>query len=242
MLVPGKGRVGEWILHQNQMNQPRMRSALFTTGPYIDMTISSRTAMTPRLIREGLEEIVEWRMPLGDGAVPHVALSDCGHYVRWIFDHQDEACGMDLQVAIAHIGYHELAEAFAKVTGRKARFTNVTLEQYWRDGPMSKGKSLPAGYNADSRDPGLTIEQNFSGFWNMWASSGGNRGVIKRDYALLDRILPDRIKSAEEWFHQEDERGKKAGEGSLWERTVRAASGKGKPILKIGEDMRRGKL
>lgn len=208
------------------------------------MVISSRTVMTPRIeLDEVGDEVVTWRVPLGDGAVAHVALSDCGHYVRWILDHQQEASGLDLQVAIAHIGYHELAEAFAKATGRKARYIDVTLEQYWKDGPMSKGKSLAAGYNADIRDPGsMSIEQNFSGFWNMWRASQGNRGVIQRDYALLDSIFPTRVKSAEEWFRQEDERGRKAGQGSLWERTVLASIGKGTPILKIGEDMRKGKL
>jgi hypothetical protein len=217
---------------------------LFTTGPYIDMVISSRTVTTPQICRdESGDDVVTWRMPLGDGAVPHVALSDCGHYVRWILDHQQEASGLDLQVAVAHIGYHELAEAFTKVTGRKARYVDVSLEQYWKDGPMARGKSLAAGYNADVRDPGtLSVEENFSGFWTMWSESGGNRGVIRRDYALLDRIFPGRVKSAEEWFRQEDERGRKAGEGSLWERTVLASTGKGRPILKIGEDMRKGKL
>jgi hypothetical protein len=200
--------------------------------------------MTPTLERDEFgDEVITWRVPLGSGAVPHVSLADCGHYVRWLLDHQSEADGLDLEVAIAHIGYHELAEAFAKVTGRKARYIDVGLEEYWRDGPMSRGRSRPAGYNSNMQDPGaMSIEENFSGFWNMWRASGGNRGVIKRDYTLLDRIFPDRVKTAEEWFRQEDERGRKAGEGGLWERTVLAATGKGKPILKVGEDMRKGKL
>src|SRR6201992_1802549 len=41
----GKGRVGEWILFQNQVNEARMRAAVFTTGPYIEMAISPRTPM-----------------------------------------------------------------------------------------------------------------------------------------------------------------------------------------------------
>ena len=207
-------------------------------------TISSRTVMTPKVEKDHAgDEVMTWRVPLGNGAVPHVALCDCGHYVRWIFDHQREASGLDLQVAIAHIGYHELAQAFAKVTGRKARYVDVSLEQYWKDGPMSTAKSLAAGYNADMRDPGaMSIEMNFTGFWNMWGASGGNRGVIRRDYALLDRIFPGRVKSAEEWFRREDERGRETGEGTLWERTVLAATGKGKPILKVSEDKRRGTL
>ena len=44
----GKGRVGEWILFQNQVNQGRMGAALFTSGPYIEMVMSSTGAlMTP---------------------------------------------------------------------------------------------------------------------------------------------------------------------------------------------------
>ena len=59
----------------------------------------------------------------------------------------------------------------------------------------------------------MTIKQNFTGFWNMWKASGGNRGVVRRDYELLDEIFPARVKSAEQWFRREDERGRKAGEG-----------------------------
>src|ERR1700719_1265579 len=43
----GKGRVGDWILFQNQVNSDRMGAALFTTGPYIDQVISPGTPMTP---------------------------------------------------------------------------------------------------------------------------------------------------------------------------------------------------
>jgi hypothetical protein len=74
----GKGRVGEWILSQNRDNSKRMKAALFTTGPYLEMAISSLTPMTPQ-VEDG---VVTWRVPLGDGAVNHVALEDCGFYVR----------------------------------------------------------------------------------------------------------------------------------------------------------------
>src|SRR3954462_15246555 len=43
----GKGRIGEWILFQNQTNKDRMGAALFTTGPYIEIAITARTIMTP---------------------------------------------------------------------------------------------------------------------------------------------------------------------------------------------------
>jgi hypothetical protein len=107
----GKGRIGEWILFQNQANRDRMGAAVFTTGPYMEMAVSAMTPMTPS-VEDG---VVTWRVPLGNGTVPHVALDDCGYYARWLFDNPDRANGMDLEVAIAQIGYRELAAAFERV-------------------------------------------------------------------------------------------------------------------------------
>jgi NmrA-like family len=240
----GKGRVGEWILQQNKTNSNRMKAALFTTGPYIDMAIASTTVMTPLMETDDHgNNVITWRVPLGDGAVPHVALSDCGMYVKWLVENQDRANGMDLETAICHVGYKELASAFTKVTGHKARYIDVSLEEFWKTGPIARSADVAAGYNADLQDPAsMTLRQNFTGFWIMWKNSGGNHGVIQRDYKLLDEIFPGRIKSAEEWFRMEDERGRKSGEGGLLERVLKVTSGKGHKILKLNEDKRRGKL
>lgn len=228
--------MGEWILDQTKANGARMGAALFTTGPYIEIAISSRTIMTPT-VEEG---VVTWRVPLGNGAVVHVALEDCGYYVRWLFDNPSRANGMDLAVAIAHIPYSELAAAFEEVTGHPAQYIDTTLDDYFSAGPMAAIADQPAGYNAAQDDPAtMSFKNNFTGFWNMWKYSGGNRGVIKRDYALLDEIFPGRIKSAEGWFRREDERGRKEGLGGLWDRVQR---GNLRPILKIGEDGRKGRL
>lgn len=242
----GKGRVGEWILEQNKANKNRMRAALFTTGPYIDMAIASHTVMTPTMeVNEEGENAITWQVPLGNGAVPHVALSDCGHYVKWLIEHrhEDRVNGLDLEVAIAHIDYDDLAAAFQKVTGHTARYLDVSLEEYWRSGPMARGRKSPAGYNADPKDPAtMSVEQNFTGFWNLWKNSGDNKGVVQRDYSFLSEVYPNRIKSAEEWFRREDERSRKAGEGSLLERVLKVTQGNGHTILKIAEDKRQGKL
>ncbi|MDT5093235.1 MAG: hypothetical protein QOH60_2598 [Mycobacterium sp.] len=227
----GKGRVGEWILFQNQVNSDRMGAALFTSGPYIEMVISPGTPMTPN-VETG---VVTWRVPLGDGAVPHVSLEDCGYYVRWLFDHPERANGMDLEVAVDHIAYTDLATAFEKVTGHPALYVDTDLDTYWRNGPLSAGADRPAGYNADPNDKStMTIRDNFTGFWNLW-----KYGIVKRDYALLDEIHPNRIRSAEEWFRREDQRGRELGKGGLWDRVQPENRA---PILKIGEDKRQGKL
>ncbi|KAF5671986.1 hypothetical protein FHETE_3858 [Fusarium heterosporum] len=231
----GKGRVAEWILHQNKsaISAARMGAAVFTTGPYIAMSIASGTPMSPTV--EG--DVVTWRVPLGDGAVCHVDLDDCGYYVRWLFDHQDRANGMDLEVAIDLIDYDTLAKAFEKVTGHAARYIDTDLDMYWTLGPLGDG-TPSSGYNSALADPAaMTIRQNFTGFWNMWKGSGGNKGVIQRDFKLLDEIFPERTKSAEEWFRKEESKGIAQGLGSLWDRVNNL-----KPILKIAEDGRRGKL
>lgn len=85
----------------------------------------------------------------------------------------------------------------------------------------------------------MTFKQNFSGFFNIWKFSGGNKGVIRRDYKLLDEIHPHRIRSAEEFFRREEARARADGRGGLWDR-VQAKNLA--PILKISEDGRKGRL
>lgn len=198
------------------------------------MILGSHTPMSP-VVADGT---VVWRVPLGDGAVAHIALDDCEYYVRWLFDHQNEANGLDLEVATDHVNYHDLAKAFTKVTGKPAKYIDTDLETYWKTGPLSYGAAGPSGYNSDRNDPAtITMQQNFTGFWNIWKHSGGNKGIITRDYAWLDKIHPNRIRSAEEWFRLEEEKGKKEGLGSLYERACDL-----KPALKIAEDGARGRL
>jgi len=144
---------------------------------------------------------------------------------------------MDLEVATDHVHYADLAKAFSAVTGKPAQYIDMSLEDYWTKGVFAKAAAQPSGYNSSLDDPAaMTIQQNFTGFWNMWKNSGGNKGVVRRDYKLLDQIFPGRIKSAEEWFRKEEER---LGKGSLWDRVQPEGL---KPVLKIAEDGRRGKL
>src|SRR3984885_3486862 len=229
----GKGRIGEWILFQNEANRDRMGAAVFTTGPYMEMAVSAMTPMTPS-VEDGA---VTWRVPLGNGAVPHVALDDCGYYARWLFDNPDRANGMDLEVAIAQIGYRELAAAFERVTDHPARYIDTSLEDYW-NGPLKVAAGLPAGYNADPGDKStMSFRANFTGFWNIW-----KHGVIQRDYALLDEIHPDRIRSVEEWLRRADRRGRDLGLGGLWERLQPEKLYAAPPLLKLTEDKRAGRL
>ncbi|KAK6596548.1 NmrA-like family protein [Botrytis cinerea] len=186
----GKGRIGEWILWQNQSSPNGMGAALFTTGPYMEMATSGQTLMSPSVEND----VLTWRVPLGDGAVPHVSLEDCGPYVRWLFDHSDRSNGMDLAVAIANISYSEMATAFEKVTGHPAQYIDTEFDKFFeRFGPQV---DAPAGFNADPKDKAtMTFKRNFTGWWMQFRDR-----VLDRDYTLLDEIHPGRIRSAEEFL------------------------------------------
>ncbi|KAF4451660.1 hypothetical protein F53441_5339 [Fusarium austroafricanum] len=230
----GKGRMADWLLAQHRLNKDQpfydMTMAIFTTGPYVEMTIATGTPMSPTVETENGQDVVTWKMPLTDeGAVVHVSLDDCAYYVRWLFDHPEQD-GIDLEVAIDHVRYADLAAAFERVTGCKARFVDVSLQEYWDNKPMGGREASASGLEADLKEPGtLTVKENFTGFWNLWRHSGGNKGVLRRDYALLDKIHPQRIKTVEQFFRLTDEKAK--AEGSSLLEHVKAA----KTILKIHE-------
>jgi hypothetical protein len=169
--------------------------------------------------------------------MPHVALEDCGYYARWLFDNPQRANGMNLEVAIEQVGYHELAAAFEKVTGHPARYIDTELDTYW-SGPLKMAAALPAGYNADINDKStMSFRDNFTGFWNIWKHE-----IIRRDYALLDRIHPNRVRNVEQWLRREDQLGRELGKGSLWERVQPENMFKSLPLLKLTEDRRKGAL
>ncbi|KAI0540425.1 hypothetical protein GGR58DRAFT_499230 [Xylaria digitata] len=236
--VDAKGRMAEWILAQNRDAgvRARMRSAVFTTGPYIEMTIGKNTPFPPAV--EGGAAV--WRAPLADGAIPFTALDDVGVFVKYLFDNADgEADGLDLQAAIDHVTFDEYVRAFTKVTGKPARWIDDDLDEHL-DTTWGSAADIPAGYNADPNDPAtMTIRRNFKAWFTLWRNSGGNKGVIQRDYALLDRIHPQRIKSVEEWLRRENEKGLRLGLGSLWDRIQPENLGH---VLRVTEDGRKGKI
>ncbi|KAM0339104.1 hypothetical protein ACHAPU_011057 [Fusarium lateritium] len=227
----GKGRLAEWMLQQRKDND--MGLAIFTTGPYLDMAISATAFFAPTM-EDGL---VTWKLPLGDGAMCHVDLDDCAHYVRWLFDHPERSDGMNLEVAIDHVKYADMAKAFEKVTGKPAAYQDVHPEVFFRDLP---GADTPAGYNADLSDPAtMSLKENFSGFFTMWRASGGDNPVIKRDYALLDEIHPNRVRSAEQFLRKADAKLRKNGGGGLYESIAKNEMAH---VLKVTEDDRKGSL
>lgn len=197
----GKGIVAQWM---SAIPQTPMRWSLLTTGPYIE-TLSE--LMRPVEV----DGVAVFRAPLADGAVPFVHLSDLGFYVDWIFSHPDLSAGFDLKVAVEHVSFDHLAKTFTEVTGKPAKYENISFEEYFATGPFAPAASAKLGGQfAGEDDPSLvTTQQNFTAWWRLYQLSGGNTGLIKRDYELLDKIHPERVRSLKQWMEKVDYKGEK---------------------------------
>jgi hypothetical protein len=146
--------------------------------------------------------IAVFSLPAGEGAVPLICLEDLGQYARWIFNTPHRSNGIDLEVATQNIKGADLAAVFTEVTGRRAMYHDVTLDEYFASGGWPNADEK-VGHSADHADTTLqTYRQNFSGFWNFWKAGGGKDGKATLDYKLLDDILPGRVKTVKEWMEK----------------------------------------
>lgn len=140
-------------------------------------------------------ETMVFAAPVGKGQPPLIYLPDLGRYARWMFDNPQRSNGLNLRVATESVGWDYLAKTFTEITGKRAVFKDITLDDLFASGvfPAPDGK---VGHSANHGDSTLqTYRQNFSGFWNTWKAD-----LLKIDYALLDEILPTRIKTLGEWM------------------------------------------
>jgi hypothetical protein len=189
----GKAKVTEFL--SAQTTNPMVWSVL-QSAMYLE-TLSEMLA--PRPDPKDPDTLV-FAAPLGSGKPPLIYLNDLGRYARWIFDNPARSSGMKLQIATEDVGYDYLAKTFTEVTGRKAIYRNVTLDEYfssvanviWPD-PDKK-----VGHSVDHNDGTLlSYRENFGGFWNIWKDDLLKNEV---DYALLDEILPDRVRTLKDWM------------------------------------------
>jgi len=188
----GKGRVAEWIKYQPL---DRMKWSILTSGPYMEML---EHFLGPTF--DETSSTYVFSAPVGDGAIPMIHLYDLGKYARWIFDHPENSAGIDLEIATEHVNFYNVAKAFTNVTGKKAIYKSFPLED-WLDSIVKEGASSAS--QVDSKEPGaMTWKQNFTGWFNLWRNSGGKNPVIARNYDLLDKILPNRLRSIDEWMEK----------------------------------------
>ncbi|KAF2812086.1 NAD(P)-binding protein [Mytilinidion resinicola] len=186
--LDAKGRVSEFL--SNQPTSP-MKWSVLSSCLYLDM-FSSLLLPKPD---PADPEVNVFSLPLGAGHPPLIHLPDLGRYARWMFDTPERSSGLNLQIGTENISWEHVAKTFTEVTGKKAVYKDVTLDEYFASG-VFPAPDAKLGYSADQNDSTLmTYRENFSGFWNTWKDN-----LVKTDYALLDGILPDRVKSLGEWM------------------------------------------
>jgi hypothetical protein len=192
-----------------------MNWSIISSGPYMQML---NELFLPRQSPGSSSENPSYvfTLPISEkGAMPLIDLEDLGRYSLWAFDNPKEASGMLLEISTVHASGPDLASAFTATTGFKCDYVRADMEEFLElmfgnVGPQGKdtvigGETLP---NGQKKDPDLqTWAEDFRAWWKIYEGSGENKGIIQRDYALLDRILPDRVKSVEEWMKKTGYRG-----------------------------------
>jgi hypothetical protein len=105
---------------------------------------------------------------------------------------------MDLRVCTDEINFQDIAATFTKVTGKKGVHKYLPADEYFPLAEPFPGAlaNWAAGPHAHRDESSMTWRQNFTAWWKFWGE-----GVARpRDLQLLDRVLPNRIKSLEEWM------------------------------------------
>ncbi|KAE8370568.1 hypothetical protein BDV27DRAFT_169089 [Aspergillus caelatus] len=185
-----KGRVAEYILAQGQDG---MKSSVLTTGPYMNMLWDGMFVPTQQP-----DGTFVWANPAKTGKIPLIALEDIGHYSLWLFNNLPESAGMNLKVATDEVSFADIAAVFTEVTGKKGVHQYMPLEEYLPLAEPFPGAlaNFAAGPDAVRDDSTMTWRQNFSVWWRYW----GEGRAEPRDFTLLNRIHPGRIKSLGEWM------------------------------------------
>jgi len=186
--LDGKAKVAEFL--SAQPTQP-MAWSIMTSCMYMEML---GELLAPFPSRDDPDTLV-FAAPLGNGHPPLIYLPDLGRYARWLFDHPERSNGMNLRIATEDVGWDYLAKTFTEITGKKAVYLDITLDQLFASGAFPN-PDAKVGHSVAYDDGTLqTYRENFSGFWNTWKAN-----IVKKDYALLDEILPTRVKTVGEWM------------------------------------------
>ncbi|OSC99396.1 NAD-P-binding protein [Trametes coccinea BRFM310] len=177
----GKCRVSDWMRSQDSIvSDDNMSWSILTTGPYMD---SLKTGVFgPMKVRP--DGTYVFTSPVGKGHVPMIALSDLGYFARYIFDHRKETSAQELEIASDWVGWDYLVETFSKVTGKKAEYVPLTIDEWF--GLFDKeGVNRPVASERPVGDGSTTRKENFSRWWRLYRDE-----IIKRDFNWIRRVNP----------------------------------------------------
>jgi hypothetical protein len=184
---------------QSQSTEP-MKWSNLTSGRYIE---SLNEYYCPKVDPTG---VYVSHLPIVDGAMPLIHLSDLGTYALWLLDKPAESAGMDLEIATVHASGADIATAFTATTGKPARYDaadlSAFLREFWGMLPHGQDTKIAGEYAGEDDETLMSYGQKFAAWWTIYQASGGNQGITRRIYGMLDRIFPGRVRSVEEWMRK----------------------------------------
>ncbi|KAH6952108.1 hypothetical protein DER45DRAFT_605969 [Fusarium avenaceum] len=201
----GKARVQGWIHGQKEIS---MRWTIIRSGPYMELLSA---VLAPA---QGEDGSLTFQLPLDDGAIPFIYLDDFGKYVDWALTNPNESSSLDYGIATTQASGAQIATAAEKVSGKPSQFVNVPIEAWnsaaWKYLPNGGDTKIGFQSVTDQNVLLMTYAENFTHWWNLYkASPNTNKGLIQRDFVFMDRIVPDRVKSVEEWMRKVGYTGEK---------------------------------
>ncbi|KAG0287712.1 hypothetical protein BGZ98_004529, partial [Dissophora globulifera] len=192
----GKARVHTYM---DGMTSPAHKDSKLTwsvliTGPYNEDMMGG--PWVPHKTDDGT---IVFRLPLKEGYLPLMTLQDCGAFALHQFDHPEQWSGKTLNATSHFATGKDLAETLTKVAGVKARYENITVEQ-WISELAYKDAPVHAMY-PDS----ITVGQNFS----MWWPGFQNSILMKHTDRNLDemRKINPKLQTLESWMRDNNWKG-----------------------------------
>ncbi|KAI0059552.1 NAD-P-binding protein [Artomyces pyxidatus] len=224
--LDAKGRVGEWLeMQESVVSDDNMSWTSVVTGPYLEMFNSvSSSSFQPRICQLTCAMFQRFVGPtskladgtfvfahaMGDGHAPFVALPDIGFFARYTFDNRESTSAQTLDIASDMVNWDQLVETFIRVTGQKAVYKRLTIEEWVQHVP-DKDKPI-----AVMGGPGSTTwGQNFSNFFRLFRDD-----LIGKDMEWVRKVNPNGY-TLEKWMRETEY------DGNLRQ-----------PVLKIVEDER----
>ncbi|KAI0666669.1 nmrA-family protein [Trametes maxima] len=177
----GKCRVADWIHVQDSVvDDDSLSWSILTTGPYMDML---QTGVFGPL-KQRPDGTFVFVSPLGKGHIPMISLEDLGFFARYIFDHRAETSAQELEIASDWVDWGYLVETFEKVTGQRAEYLPLTVEQ-WFGIFVDEDVHKPVAYDKTAGEGVTTWKENFTRWWLLYRDE-----IVKRDFDWIRRVHP----------------------------------------------------
>jgi len=171
-------------------NVPHFQSKA-AIGRYLDkIGVPSSNVLTSFYYENFLSEaarMVSWRDDTvvfslaypGDASIPAYAVADTGAFVLEAFNNPDKWMGKTLVAISEHIPMNEIVSTFSKVTGVKAVYEPMDMEEYRKGGPFAEELYLNMKWFYDHPNGKGTPRENVQASHEIYPNMLTWEGLLK---------------------------------------------------------------